>query len=176
VPASHSYREINVLSQYTSDNTPLNFYRKIIEFTKSPEVKEILSDGVSSIKILKLGKGVLQITHRLDEKEIVILSNFSNKPKNISTPFEFEILISSYYGKSYYRGIHALHEYETIVFTKNIETKLKTNIEPLLPKRTPKEESNLDITSDTPKHNKREIKSVKRTIEKQKHVSKLLGK
>lgn len=175
VPPSHSYRDINVMNQYTSDSMPLNFYRKIIKFVKSDEIQEILRDGTSSIKILKFGRGLLQITHSYEGREIIVLSNLSNKAKNITQPSDFKLLTSSYYDKDYHKGVKTLQEYETIVFVKNIETEVENN-EPILPKRvTPISVNN--TTSTMPLKNDKEINnSAVETFAKRKHVSDLLGK
>ena len=174
VPASLSYRDINVMNQYTSDNAPLNFYRKLIDFVKTDEIQEILTKGKWTYKFQKLGRGALQITYMLGQKQIIVLSNFSTKPKNITQPNDFKILISSYYGKNYNQEIKTLQEYETIVFVKNITTKLQA-IEPILPKRIPRENKlNAKNTSEIPKRNLTELETKKH--EQQENVSSLLGK
>ena len=172
VPPSYSYKDINVMSQYTSDTAPLNFYRKVIKFIKNEEIQEIINDGETVVKVLLLGKGVIKISHKYFKKEIVILSNYSEKSKKIKQSDEFKVILSSYFDKDYKRPINLLLEYETIVMVKNINTKVVDDFPELIKKPVNKK---IEPSKNTSIKNTKEIVNEVK-LEANNSVSGLLGK
>ena len=179
VPASYSYKDINVMSQYTSNSAPLNFYRRIIQFIKNDEIKEVINDGTSNVKISLFGKGVIQISHKCFKKEIIIMSNFSEKSKKIKQSDDFKVILSSYFNKDYKRPINMLLEYETIVMVKNIETKVIDDFPSLTSKKPENKEVKIDAkkssSKTTPLINTKEIVNKIKSSDNN-SVSGLLGK
>ena len=102
--------EINVKQSLEDNDSVYKFYQKIISFRKG---NEVIKDG-RYIDLLKSHKQVFAYKRKLDDKEIVVISNFANKEVKLPVLKEmnnFELVISNYENNS-----KVLKPYETRVY------------------------------------------------------------
>ena len=102
--------KINVKQSLADEDSVYKFYQKIISFRKG---NEVIKDG-EYIDLLKSHKQVFAYKRKLNDKEIVVISNFSNKEVKLPLLQEMkdrELVISNYENNS-----EVLKPYETRVY------------------------------------------------------------
>ena len=100
--------EINVKQSLSDKDSVLNFYKKIISFRKD---NDIIKHG-EYIDLNKSNKHVMIYKRKLNEKEIIVVSNFSKKERKIKEFKGFKTLLSNYENNT-----NVLKPYETRILT-----------------------------------------------------------
>ena len=102
--------KINVKQSLEDNDSVYKFYQKIISFRKG---NEVIKDG-EYIDLLKSHKQVFAYKRKLNDKEIVVISNFANKEVKLPLLKEmdnYELVLSNYKNNS-----DVLKPYETRVY------------------------------------------------------------
>ncbi len=129
-PVSSNYRLINVETQFKDDHSPLNFYKKIIEFTKKGSFATIMEQGSYKIRLQKMGTGVIEVIRKHKTKEVYFLINLTKKEKLISLPKNGgKVLYSSYGYKEYDDLPRTLQPFESIIISKKTDEVIKVEQE-----------------------------------------------
>lgn len=117
-PVSESYINNNVEVQFKNNNSILNFYKKVNKLLKSSKIANIVEKGTLKISNYFLNLGIIKYTFKLDEQELILLSNFSLVKKPILfSPKIQNIILSSYSNKKYHQFPSELEAYESILLT-----------------------------------------------------------
>ena len=100
---------INVKQSLSDDNSIFKFYQKLIAFRKN---NEVIRNG-EYIDLLKSDKNIFAYKRKLDDKEVVVISNFSNKIVKLPLKEyeQYEKVFSNYDNNS-----SELKPYETRVY------------------------------------------------------------
>ena len=117
-PVSENYVHKNVETQFKNKNSILNFYKKVNELLKTKKIANIVKNGTLKISNYFLNLGVIKYTFKLDDQELILLSNFSLVKKPILLgPKTQNIILSSYSNKKYHEFPSQLEAYESILVT-----------------------------------------------------------
>ncbi len=124
-PVSSSYKQINVELQYNDKTSPLNFYKKLINLSRTSTFKDVFNFGSYKISN-QFGAGVIHVIRKFKDKEIHIMVNLSNKPKYIIPPkMGGKVHLSTYGYKTYPELPKLLDQFEGILITKDTDEFIK---------------------------------------------------
>ena len=110
IKVNENKETINVEQDLKNDQSVNKFYRKLIEFRKG---NEVIKNG-KYVCLNNNDKKIYVYKRILDDKEIVVISNFKNKPLNskfVSEFSKYNLVISNYSNSS-----DILQPYETRVY------------------------------------------------------------
>lgn len=109
-----NYKEINVDSQTTDENSLFNYYKKLISLRKNPDYKETIIYG-EVIPFLE-DRHNLMAYYRKGEKTLLVIGNFQTEPQTVTLPDTYKnILLNNY--KDLDTDVMELHlqGYQTVI-------------------------------------------------------------
>lgn len=113
-----NYSEINVENQMDDQNSLYQYYKKLIQLRKTSSYKDVLVYG-SIEPALEEYDHIVAYNRKLNDTEIVVITNFSSQQYNI--PMECkECILSNYTNVDYdeYQKEMTLRPYEAVVLVK----------------------------------------------------------
>lgn len=115
---SSTYKEINVGNQYKNPDSPLIYFKKLIELIKSPIYAHFFNE--STTKVNAISREVIKYQHKFGDEKLFIFINISKRWKKVNISNSLGVIISNYTNKKYQKKIKMLGPFETIVlFSKN---------------------------------------------------------
>ena len=115
LPVNDSYHNVNVASEEKSDTSLLTFIRSVLALrNKMP----VFSRGSLTLINEGLPKGVLGYKRKLNDKEVIVLLNFSDSEKDIQMPEEYKALLSVSKKDNIAAGKVSLYAYGGIILSK----------------------------------------------------------
>lgn len=119
-PSSTTYKEVNIKNQFSDDASVLLFFRELNRIVRESSYGKILEDGEYSIS--SLIPGVIKITSTLDDKEIKIFVNITDKVRPLLfRPKTGKVVLTTYHNKPYAEIPKKLEAYEGIVVSKHTD-------------------------------------------------------
>lgn len=113
-----NYEEINVDNQINDKTSLYNYYKKLIQLRKASSYKDVLVYGTIE-QALKEYDNIVAYSRKLNDTEIIIITNLSNEKYNI--PMTYKSCILSNYTEINYNaseGSIEIRPYEAVVLVK----------------------------------------------------------